>query len=44
MKVLFIGGTGIISSAVSKLALKKGIDLYLFNRNNQKSLFLKELK
>ena len=36
MKVLFIGGTGIISSAVSKLALEKGIDLYLFNRNNQK--------
>jgi len=36
MKVLFIGGTGIISSAVSKLALKKGIDLYLFNRNNRK--------
>lgn len=36
MKVLFIGGTGIISTAVSKLALEKGIDLYLFNRNNQK--------
>lgn len=38
MKVLFIGGTGIISSAVSKLALEKGIDLYLFNRNNRKEL------
>lgn len=35
MKVLFIGGTGIISTAVSKLALEKGVDLYLFNRNNQ---------
>ncbi len=36
MKVLFIGGTGVISTAVSKLALEKGIDLYLFNRNKQK--------
>jgi nucleoside-diphosphate-sugar epimerase len=32
MKVLFIGGTGIISSACSQLALAKGIDLYLLNR------------
>ena len=32
MKVLFIGGTGIISSACSPLALAKGIDLYLLNR------------
>lgn len=32
MKVLFIGGTGIISSACTELALKKGIELYLFNR------------
>lgn len=32
MKVLFIGGTGIISSACSKLALDRGIDLYLLNR------------
>lgn len=32
MKVLFIGGTGIISSAVSKLAVEKGIELYHFNR------------
>ncbi len=32
MKVLFIGGTGIISSASSRLALQKGIDLYLLNR------------
>jgi nucleoside-diphosphate-sugar epimerase len=32
MKVLFIGGTGIISSACSKLALERGIDLYLLNR------------
>jgi len=32
MKVLFIGGTGIISSACSQLAIDRGIDLYLLNR------------
>ena len=32
MKVLFIGGTGTISSAVSKLAVEKGIELFHFNR------------
>lgn len=32
MKVLFIGGTGIISSACSELAVKKGITLYHLNR------------
>lgn len=32
MKVFFIGGTGIISSACSQLAVDKGIDLYLLNR------------
>jgi nucleoside-diphosphate-sugar epimerase len=32
MKVLFIGGTGIISSACSELAIQQGIDLYLLNR------------
>ncbi|MBD3290894.1 NAD-dependent epimerase/dehydratase family protein [candidate division KSB1 bacterium] len=32
MKVLFIGGTGVISSACSKLAIEKGIDLYHLNR------------
>jgi nucleoside-diphosphate-sugar epimerase len=32
MKVLFIGGTGVISSACSELALQQGIDLYLLNR------------
>lgn len=34
MKVLFIGGTGNISVAVSNLAIKRGIDLYLLNRGN----------
>ncbi len=32
MKVLFIGGTGIISSACSQLAVERGIELYLLNR------------
>lgn len=32
MKVLFIGGSGIISSACSQLAAERGIDLYLLNR------------
>lgn len=32
MKVLFIGGTGVISSACSRLALRRGIDLTLFHR------------
>lgn len=36
MKVLFIGGTGNISTASSRLALKKGIDLYHLNRGKTK--------
>lgn len=32
MKVLFIGGTGIISSACSELCITRGIELYLLNR------------
>lgn len=32
MKVLFIGGTGVISSACSQLAVERGYELYLLNR------------
>jgi nucleoside-diphosphate-sugar epimerase len=32
MKVLFIGGTGIISSACTRLAAERGIELYVLNR------------
>lgn len=32
MKILFIGGTGLISSACSELALRRGLDLYILNR------------
>ncbi len=35
MKVLFIGGSGVISTQVSKLAINKGIDLYILNRGKQ---------
>ncbi len=34
MKVLFIGGTGIISSACAELAVQQGIDLYFLNRGS----------
>ena len=37
MKVLFIGGTGNISTAVSKLAVERGIELYLLNRGKRAS-------
>jgi nucleoside-diphosphate-sugar epimerase len=32
MKILFIGGTGIISSACAQLAIERGHELYLLNR------------
>ncbi len=38
MKVLFIGGTGKISSACSELAIKRGIELYHLNRGKSKAI------
>lgn len=38
MKVLFIGGTGVISSACAQLAAGRGIELYLLNRGHSKRL------
>ncbi len=35
MRVLFIGGTGFISAAVSRRAVAEGIDLYLLNRGTR---------
>ena len=35
MKVLFIGGTGTISTAISKQLLEEGHELYLINRGNR---------
>ncbi len=36
MKILFIGGTGNISSSVSRLCVERGFDLYLLNRGTNK--------
>jgi len=44
MKVLFIGGTGVISSGVSPLALERGMELYLLNRGTKGELFPKGAK
>ena len=35
MRVLFIGGTGNISTAVSRLAVARGVDLTLLNRGRR---------
>jgi nucleoside-diphosphate-sugar epimerase len=35
MKVLFIGGTGLISIASTRLALQRGVELFLLNRGNR---------
>ena len=35
MRVLFIGGTGFISTAVSRQAIERGLDLYLLNRGQR---------
>ena len=37
MKALFIGGTGTISTAISKELVKQGHELYLINRGNRNS-------
>jgi nucleoside-diphosphate-sugar epimerase len=44
MKVLFIGGTGIISTAVSELCVQKGIDLYIFNRGSRTDFISEKVK
>lgn len=35
MRVLFIGGTGFISAAVSRMAIDRGFELYLLNRGSR---------
>ena len=32
LKVLFVGGSGVISSACARVAVESGIDLYVLNR------------
>lgn len=41
MKVLFIGGTGTISMAISKNLLEEGHELYLINRGNRNNVLPK---
>ena len=38
MKALFIGGTGNISSAISKIAIEKGIEIHHLNRGNSEPI------
>ncbi len=38
MKILFIGGTGLISSACSALAVERGNDLYILNRSHTRKI------
>ncbi|HXX62807.1 MAG TPA: NAD-dependent dehydratase, partial [Bacteroidota bacterium] len=37
MKALFIGGTGNISTSVSRLCLERGVELSLLNRGKRAS-------
>ena len=38
MKVLFVGGTGIISSGSAQLALERGIELFILRRGQSQKL------
>ena len=38
MRLLIIGGTGVLSLAITKEAISKGIDVYMINRGNRKHL------
>lgn len=44
MKLLFIGGTGIISTAVSKLVISRDDELFVLNRGNNNEKLPKEVK
>lgn len=44
MKVLFIGGTGTISTAISKQLLERGDDLYLLNRGSRNHILSSKVK
>lgn len=39
MKILFIGGTGTISTAISKKLVERGDELYLINRGHRNKIF-----
>ena len=44
MKVLIIGGTGTISSAITRLLSQSGCELYLLNRGNRNKEFPSNVK
>ncbi|MFC5464099.1 SDR family oxidoreductase [Lederbergia graminis] len=44
MKALFIGGTGTISTAITKQLVEKGWELYLLNRGNRNELLPEGVK
>ena len=44
MKALFIGGTGTISTAITKLVAKSGWELYLLNRGNRDAILPEGVK
>ncbi len=44
MKVLFIGGTGIISTAISRKLSGEGCELYLLNRGNRNGILPQGIK
>jgi len=44
MKVLFVGGTGVISEGVSRYVIEKGHELYLLNRGTRKEFIPKGAK
>lgn len=44
MKILLVGGTGVLSTDIRELALKKGHEVYLVNRGNSKQDIDKRIK
>ena len=43
MKILLVGGTGVLSTDIRELALKRGHEVYLINRGNTKQNIDKEI-
>jgi len=38
MKILFLGGTGVISTACTRLAVARGFDVTLLNRSSREGI------
>jgi nucleoside-diphosphate-sugar epimerase len=43
MKLLLVGGTGVLSTAITQEALKKNIEIYMINRGNHMNLIPQEV-